>query len=165
MVTNGLNGNFEKDLPTEVIDLIFPSTKCQSLPYYPYATHGSAIGHLNDRDNPSICGGLGDSENEDYSGACYKLDLATNEFTLDEPLIYPRIYSGAIFIGEGIFFSGGYPLGSAASKTTESFGDFGHYHELGPDLPIPRRSHCSVIADPSRYSKLLALVRISHRHL
>ena len=144
MVTNGHNGNFEKDLPTEVIDLVFPITQCQSLPYYPYATHGSAMGYLKDVDNPSICGGLGYSENGNHQDACYKIDLETSKFIEDEPLIYPRVYSGGSFVGEGIFFSGGYPLGSNASKTTERILDHGKRHELGPDLPIPRRSHCSV---------------------
>ena len=119
MVTNGHNGNFEKDLPTEVIDLVFPTTQCQSLPYYPYATHGSAMGYLKDGDNPSICEGLGYSENGYHEDTCYKIDLKTSKFIQDEPLIYPRVYSGGSFVGEGIFFSGGYPLGSNASKTTE----------------------------------------------
>ena len=150
MVTNGHNANFEKDLPTEVIDLVFPITQCQTLPFYPYATHGSAMGFLKDGENPAVCGGLGYSENGYHQDVCYKIDLETSKFIQDEPLIYPRVYSGGSFVannpivGEGIFFSGGYPLGSNASKTTERILDQGNIHQLGPDLPIPRRSHCSV---------------------
>ena len=59
MVTNGHNGNFQKDLPTENIDLVFPSTKCTSFPYYPYGTHGSGLGFNYALGKPVVCGGLG----------------------------------------------------------------------------------------------------------
>ena len=40
-------------------------------------------------------------------------------------------------------------MGSNASRTTEFFDDSGEYEGIiGPDLPMPRRSHCSVFADP-----------------
>ena len=148
MVTNGHNGNFETYLPTEVIDLLFPSSICQSFHNYPYATHGAAIGFFgyNDPLNPTICGGLGNPENGAHSDECYQLDFEANEFIANttEKLFEPRIYSGASAIDNNLFFSGGYPLGSNASKTTEVIGRKGEWQNHGPDLPAPLRSHCSV---------------------
>ena len=46
------------------------------------------------------------------------------------------------------FEIGGYQLGSNASRTTELFTNGDETHVNGPDLPIPRRSHCSVRVDP-----------------
>ena len=38
-------------------------------------------------------------------------------------------------------------MGSNASKTTELFEDSGEHEGLmGPNLPMPRRSHCSLFA-------------------
>ena len=159
---SGHDGNFQKNLPTEFVDLAFPKATCKSYPSAPLATHGSGIGYLKDRTNPLICGGLYGYE---LMSSCYKLDVMTGEYTLDRTLFHPRVYSGPLLAFAGLqmfdfqfiliklesiwYFLGGYPLGSNASRTTEFFDDSGeHEGILGPDLPMPRRSHCSVFADP-----------------
>ena len=49
----------------------------------------------------------------------YKIDVENGgQFIFESKLFYPRIYS-ATYNLEGILFSGGYPLGSNASKTME----------------------------------------------
>jgi len=149
MVTNGHNGNFQKDLPTEIIDLVFPNTECTSFPYYPYGTHGSGLGFNYALGKPFICGGLGYSENGYHSDDCYTMDLATGEFSKYADLYQPRIYSGPYGAFTGlILFSGGYPLGSNESKSSEVFldaaADSGPFHFHTADLPTPRKQHCSV---------------------
>ena len=167
MVTNGHNGNFQKDLPTEIIDLVFPNTECTSFPYYPYGTHGSGLGFNYALGKPFICGGLGwfwyfilwhfilqhfilgYSENGYHSDDCYTMDLATGEFSKYADLYQPRIYSGPYGAFTGlILFSGGYPLGSNESKSSEVFldaaADSGPFHFHTTDLPTPRKQHCSV---------------------
>ena len=49
----------------------------------------------------------------------YKIDVENGgQFIFESKLFHPRIYS-ATYNLEGILFSGGYPLGSNASKTME----------------------------------------------
>ena len=95
---SGHDGNFQKNLPTEFVDLAFPKATCKSYPSAPLATHGSGIGYLKDRTNPLICGGLYGYE---LMSSCYKLDVMTGEYTLDRTLFHPRVYSGP-----GLFFTG-----------------------------------------------------------
>ena len=96
-------------MPTEFIDVAFPKSTCKSYSYYPYATHGSAIGYLtNPVTNPVICGGLGYNDINGYEtlGSCYKLDLMTGEYTFDQYLFDARFYSGPLYTGGGILFTG-----------------------------------------------------------
>ena len=92
VVMSGHNGEFQKNLPTEFVDLAFPKSTCKSYSSAPLATHGSGIGYLKDRTNPLICGGLYGYE---LMSSCYKLDLMTGEYTLDRTLFHPRVYSGS----------------------------------------------------------------------
>ena len=90
----------------------------------------------------------GYSENGYHSDDCYTMDLATGEFSKYVDLFNPRIYSGPYGGVPGLtLFSGGYPLGSTESKTTEAFLDAtesGPFHFHTADLPTPRKQHCSV---------------------
>ena len=77
------------------------------------------------------------------------MDLATGEFSKYADLYQPRIYSGPYGAFTGlILFSGGYPLGSNESKSSEVFldaaDDSGPFHFHTADLPTPRKQHCSV---------------------
>ena len=92
---------------------------------------------------------LGYSENGYHSDDCYTMDLATGEFSKYADLYQPRIYSGPYGAFTGlILFSGGYPLGSNESKSSEVFldaaADSGPFHFHTADLPTPRKQHCSV---------------------
>ena len=100
---SGHNGEFQKNLPTEFVDLAFPKATCKSYPSAPLATHGSGIGYSKDRTNPVICGGLFGYE---LMSSCYKLDLMTGEYTLDQTLFYPRVYSGSLYFEGEIAFTG-----------------------------------------------------------
>ena len=77
------------------------------------------------------------------------MDLATGEFSKYADLYQPRIYSGPYGAFTGlILFSGGYPLGSNESKSSEvlldAADDSGPFHFHTADLPTPRKQHCSV---------------------
>ena len=41
-------------------------------------------------------------------------------------------------------------MGSDASKSTEEFYEFGEDHDKGPDLLMPRRSHCAAVETLTR---------------
>ena len=38
--------------------------------------------------------------------SCYKLDLMTGEYTFDQHLFNARFYSGPLYTGQGILFTG-----------------------------------------------------------
>ena len=119
IVASGVRGN-QSYFPTEFIDLTDASKKYPTLPPFPYSTHGSAIGNFwdwnHEHDDTIIAGGIGLGE---HSDEMYKIDIENGgQFIFESRLFYPRIYS-ATYNLEGILFSGGYPLGSNASKTME----------------------------------------------
>ena len=129
IVASGLDKSGRSNFPTEIIDLDDPLTENQFLSAYPFASHGASSILLNDK--LIICGGVGNHSNECYS-------LQNDEFTYEQNLAEPRIYSGN-FEMEGLFLSGGYPLGSIASKTLEHFGGI---LEDNLKIPEPTRAHC-----------------------
>ena len=108
LVISGHNGEFQKNMPTEFVDVAFPKSSCKSYSYYPYATHGSGIGYLTDTTNPVICGGLGYNDINGYEtmASCYKFDLITGEYTFDRYMFDARFYSGPLYTGNGILFTG-----------------------------------------------------------
>ena len=129
IVASGLDKSGRSNLPSEIIDLDDPLTENKFLPAYPFALHGAASIFLNEM--LIICGGVGNHSNECYS-------LQNDEFTFAQNLAEPRIYSGNFEI-EGLLISGGYPLGSIASKTLEHFGDI---LQDNLEIPEPTRAHC-----------------------
>jgi hypothetical protein len=125
---NGLTDSFE------IIDLSMPSSVCQNLPNFPYATFGS-VGEFIKQDHPLICGGKDIKQCYSFKDDSWQEEAALAEnrrFASSSPSPFPNNPFSMMISG-----------GENPSTSSAVYFSDGTWKKL-PDLPTTVDHHCMV---------------------
>ena len=129
----------------EVLDMQFPSTKCQNIPFYKeiYGTTGSVV-----HGTPIICGGY-DEKLDKFEDKCYKMKVhfdaenKTTWWSLFTNLETKRFDAASIAMADKLWVLGGLGPDGLLSSTEYVYID-GQQSTNEAKLPIPLLGHAIV---------------------
>ena len=132
MIVGGRDDNYQSDAQLSSL-----SRSCSNLQNYPIAMYkatGAIVsGH------PIICGGWSGSPHSE----CYHHNKASNSWTFLTNMTTKRDDSASVPVNGRLLVLGGW--GGVRLATTEYISPSGDATQPGPDLPVPRDSHCAVV--------------------